>query len=186
MVVLYAALALQTGISRALLDEAARDPRLPQRITAEQLATLRDFEQIRVEGDFSVEVIQQADYAIELFSTEDARGDLFARVEAGALLLRGYGHPESARVRIGMPQLTAFSSNFSPLLAITGFSGDMLHIRMETRPGRLQRIELHDNDVTDLQLRIPENSAAVAVQVDRTSFTNGVAILGSARVIISE
>ena len=72
MVVLYAALALQTGISRALLDEAARDPRLPQRITAEQLATLRDFEQIRVEGDFSVEVIQQADYAIELLTTPDA------------------------------------------------------------------------------------------------------------------
>lgn len=182
---LYGLMVLYTGASRAFMTRVD-DPRAPLRTPPEQLATLRDFNAIDVESDVSLELVQQSDYSIDLIGFAPDRGDLLASVEQGTLLVRGYGNAEGVRVRIGMPQLQRFTAGFAPLLSITGFRGDALSISVQTRPARDQKIELKQNAVTDLELRIPTNSATVAVEVDRASVANGIDIIGAARLILSD
>lgn len=57
---------------------------------------------------------------------------------------------------------------------------------MEDRSGLAQRVDLRDNDIEDLQLRIFSDVATVAVQLDSASIANGVKIFGSATVTVTD
>lgn len=183
---LYALMVLHTAASRAFVEERDDGSFVPRRTSVEQLAALRDFDEIHVEADFSVEVVQQADYSVEIIGAVENRGDVLARVEGDSLWLYGYGSPDGVRVRIGLPELQDLSTDFSPLLSVSGFRGDALGIRVGTRPGRIQRLELRDLDIEDLQIRVLDNTSSVDVQLDQATFANGLDIRGSARVTIAE
>lgn len=47
-------------------------------------------------------------------------------------------------------------------------------------------MDLRDNDIEDLQLRIFSDVATVAVQLDSASIANGVKIFGSATVTVTD
>lgn len=183
---LYCMTGLYVGASRAFMEPVDSDPAAPRRTAIEQLASLRDFTRIDMESDFSVEVTQRADYSIELIGAADDRGDLMARVEAGVLQLRGYGHADGVLVRIGMPQLQQLTADFAPLISVSGFSGDALSIRTSTRPARSERIEMRDNDIENLELRIVTTRSDLQVQLDQASVAHGVAIIGGATLTIVE
>jgi hypothetical protein len=174
---LYALMALYVGANRLWALDDAREPFAPQRTSAAELAALRDFDEIEIESDFSVEVVQQAEYSIEAFGMAADNGDLLARVENGVLLVRGYGNPDGARLRITMPELVKFDTGFSQEVSISGFSGEALEIQVSTG----QTVELLDNDIEALQIRtfdVPE------VRLDRASFANGLRYSGRARLSI--
>lgn len=183
---LYGVMMIHTALSRVFVDETQDGPVELRRTSAEQLATLRDFDEVDAQGDFSLELVQQANYSVEVIRAADAPGELVARVTSGVLQLRGYGNPASVRVRIGTPQLEDLETDFAPLLSISGFTSDSLDIQVGTRSGTDQRVELRNNDIEDLRLRIFDMTNSVEVQIDRRSFGDGIDIAGSARVTILE
>ena len=80
-----------------------------RRAAAAELAALRDFTDVRIEGDFVLEVSQAPEYSVRYAPVSDTRGELVATLEGQRLLLRGFGNStgngEVATVRVTLPVL---------------------------------------------------------------------------------
>ncbi len=127
------------------------EQRLPERTPATELAALRDFTVIEVEGDFALE-ITEGPYAFSYEPLSDIRGDLVATVENGTLHLRGFGNwttEQTARVRIAVPELESLDATFVQSLRVSGVNADSLALRAV----QVRALTLTDNTIGTLEMR---------------------------------
>lgn len=133
-----------------------------QRTPAAELAQLRDFSRIELNGDFSVEIVQDADYSVEFMAQDANRGGFSAVVHDDTLVLRGFGNPPTNQVRVEMPALTHVDSSSVAALTVSGFKGESLSMRLNETP----RVILRNNTIRHLRIVSSERSE---LKADRAS-----------------
>jgi hypothetical protein len=105
-----------------------------QGTSADDLGALRDFSAISARGDFSVEIVQGAEYSVSLTPADASAGSLYAAVDDNTLVLRGLRSQASNHVRVTLPTLTRLYVDRVPAVSISGFSGDSLVLQLESNP----------------------------------------------------
>jgi hypothetical protein len=101
-------------------------------VTREQLAALRDFDEIEVRGDFALEVVSAPDYAVEYTPVPQQRGFFRASVNEGILTIESYGNRTElavGTVRIALPALRRIDAESLAGLTVRDFASDSLEIR---------------------------------------------------------
>ncbi|MES2605796.1 MAG: hypothetical protein V4603_12730 [Pseudomonadota bacterium] len=156
VIVLYTVIGRLTAINA--------EPR-PTRTPAEQLAELRDFTIIRGEGDFSLEVVQQADFSVEFTPAGASTGSLRTFRRNNELVIFGQNNPPDGKLRIGLPVLEEVTMETASI-TISGFAGEKLLVRGEGVP----QIVLLNNDIEQWSVTAGGRSE---VQVDQTTMANG-------------
>jgi hypothetical protein len=132
----------------------AREAYVPERTPAAELAALRDFTSIVVEGDFALEITEAANYAFTYEAPAESRGELVATVEDGVLRVRGFGNRSDvggspSRVRIAAPELSSIDVSYTPSLRISGLSVESLALRAL----QIRAMTVADNTIGNLQVR---------------------------------
>ncbi|MDY6982033.1 MAG: DUF2807 domain-containing protein [Pseudomonadota bacterium] len=125
----------------------------PERPTAGDLATLRDFDRIEVRGDFMLEIVSGAQYSVSYTPLPGSRGFLRASVADGNLRLAGYGNRSettAGSVRITMPALTNLVAESLSSLVIRDFDSDTLSLRATG----LQQLALENNRIGTLDMEM--------------------------------
>ena len=164
LLVLGGLLVLHVGASRLY---AVDDHAIPmERATPAQLATLRDFTAILVEGDFALEVVQGAGYSVEFTPPSPGEGRFYAVVHDNTLLLGGSGNVPGSRARVTLPVLNKLNAGRVEALSVSGFDADELSLRTET----VQRVTLRNNRVREWQIR---SERVVDLQIDHASISAG-------------
>ncbi len=120
---------LYVGVNRLY---AVSDPTpTAQRTSTAELAMLRDFTAIEVTGDFSVDVVRGADYAVAYTPVDESRGEFVATVRGDTLILRGFNNTNTDRVRVALPVLTRLDAELVPALSISGFHGASASLQLD-------------------------------------------------------
>lgn len=164
ILVLAGLLVLHVGASRLY---AVDDRAIPmERATPADLATLRDFTAILVEGDFALEVVRGAEYSVEFTPSNRAEGRFSAVVHDNTLLLGGFENVPGSRARVTLPALTQLNAGRVEALSISGFDGDELSVRAE----RVQCVTLRNNRIREWQIRAER---VVDLRIDRASISAG-------------
>lgn len=164
LLVLIGLLVVHVGASRLYAFE---DRALPmERTTPAELATLRDFTAILVEGDFALEVVQGAEYAVDFAPPAPDEGRFNATVHDGTLLLGGFGNGPGSRARVTLPVLSKLNAGRVEALSVSGFDGERLALRAE----RVQHVTLKNNRIREWQIRAEH---VVDLQIDRASISAG-------------
>jgi hypothetical protein len=144
------------------------------------LATLRDFSAIEVEGDFTLDVAQGADFLVDFTSPKPTEGRFYATVRDNTLLLGGFRNAPGARVRVVLPELLRLNAGRVQALSVSGFGGNRLSLEMDT----IARVTLRNNTIRQWQIRA--NSVA-DLQIDRTSLGAGkVDLAGRATLTVND
>jgi hypothetical protein len=162
--VLAGLLVLHVGASRLLaIDESATSMK---RATPADLATLRDFTAILVEGDFALEVVQGAEYSVDFAPPNPDERRFYAVVHDGTLLLGGFGNGPGSRARVTLPALSKLNAGRVEALSVSGFDGEQLSVQAE----RVRRVTLKNNRVREWRIRAEH---VVDLQIDRASISAG-------------
>lgn len=111
--------------------------------SASNPAALRDFDEIEVNGDVHVDVTHGADYAVAFSEPNADEGNPVATVRDRTLVLRGTDNGGANRVRVAVPELKQLRSSGVSIVAISGFDGEQLSLRLD---GAAQVI-LRDNGI---------------------------------------
>jgi len=134
-------------------------PEAPVRTSPAELAALRDFTQIDIRSDTSVEIVNGTDYAISYSPLIENRGFFTARVADGTLFIEGYGNrlddgtgSRASAVRITLPELERIDAESVTALTVRNFDSDALSIRVGTIFGG--PIALENNRLGNLQLQL--------------------------------
>jgi hypothetical protein len=126
---------------------------VPERTPAAELAALRGFTSIVVEGDFALEVTEAADYQFTYEPIAESRGELVATLEDGVLRVRGFGNRAEfgapSRVRIAVPELSSLDVSYTPSLRVSGLSVENLALRAL----QVSSVTVADNTIGNLQVR---------------------------------
>jgi hypothetical protein len=156
---------LYVGINRLYaVDETTHAPR---RTDAAELARLRDFNAIEVHGDFGLDVVQEAGYSVGLPPPGRSKGEFVAIVRGNTLVLNGYRHTHTTRVRVGMPALTHLEAGEEvPALTVSGFNGASLSLRLEGK----SRVVLRNNAIRQWHISA---SQIGELQIDKASLGAG-------------
>jgi hypothetical protein len=164
LLVLGGLLVLHVGASRLY---AVDDHALPmERATPPDLATLRDFTAILVEGDFALEVVQGAAYSVEFAPPNPGAGRFYAAVRDNTLQLGGFGNVPGSRARVTLPALRKLNVAQVQAVSVSGFEGETLSVEAE----RVERVTLKNNRVREWQIRaerVPD------LEIDRASISEG-------------
>jgi hypothetical protein len=164
LLVLSGLMVLHVGASRlyAVDDHAMQT----ERAMPADLATLRDFKAILVEGDFALEVVQGAEYSVEFAPPKPGAGRFYAAVRDNTLQLGGFGNERGSRVRVTLPELRKLKVTQVQALSVSGFEGETLSVEAE----RVERVTLKNNRVREWQIRaerVPD------LEIDRPSISAG-------------
>ena len=168
---------LYVGVNRLYGSEEFTRP--AQRTSASELAMLRDFTDIEVSGDFSVDVVQEASYSVGFTPSSADHGQLVANVRGNTLVLQGFRNAPATRVRVGMPALTQLVAGEDvPALTVSGFDGASLSLRLSGRP----QVVLRNNAVRRWIIFAAQYGE---LQFDRASLSAGkVDLTGRATVAV--
>ena len=158
MVVLY------VGINR--LFAVAEPPPVQQRTSATELAALRDFDAIEVSGDFSLDIVQQTGFSVEVAPPDASQGDVVATRRESTLVVRGDRNAAGGRVRVTMPVLRQVSAYRIPALSVSGFTGDGLSLLMEHVP----LVVLRGNGIRQWHIVASQKGE---LQIDKATFSAG-------------
>jgi hypothetical protein len=158
------------------------DERTPMRTSAAELATLRDFSEIAVEGDFALELFAADDYSVTYEPLSDRFGELTASVDSGVLIINGFGHrqaPGVSRVRIGVPALRELRASSNASVTISGLDADALMVRANG----VDEITLQDNTFANVDIR---GAGVGGLVLRNNSFTNSaITLAGNTPITIS-
>jgi hypothetical protein len=154
---------LYVGVNR--LYAVSSPAESAQRTSTAELTKLRDFTAIEVNGDFSVDVVQEAGYAVA-FTAAANQGDFVASVRGNTLVLRGFHNTRNNRVRVALPLLTHLDAELVPVLSIAGFTGTSVSLQLD---GTSQVI-LRNNGIREWHILASE---VEELQIDRASFGAG-------------
>jgi hypothetical protein len=156
ILVLAGVIVLHLGVSRLFADDQK----------PVDLATLRDFTSIEVEGDFSLDVVHDTDYSVVFTPTHANEGRFYATVRNNTLLLGGFRNEAGSRVRVTMPELRKLNAGRVKTLTVTGFDGANLQLEVDTIP----QVTLRSNAVQQWQIRADH---VAELQIDRASIGAG-------------
>jgi len=152
--VLLAAPVVLVAYSRVSSQPYAELP-VPERTPAAELARLRDFTEIDVNGDFELEIVRGNTWSVDYTPLSPERGNFNASVENGLLTIGGFGNrtqTASSRVRITLPGLEAVHARYvpSPGIAIRNFDGNALDVSVDFTEG----LVLENNRYDSLDLTV--------------------------------
>jgi hypothetical protein len=139
---------------------------LAQRTPAAELATLHDFSEIEMNGDFGVDIVQGASYAVAFTASPDGRGNFVATMYGETLVLRGYGNASANRVRVALPALKHLEASDVTSLLISGFEGKDVSLRL-TDAGQ---VLLRNNNIHRWHISAADVGE---LGIDRTSIASG-------------
>ncbi|MEY4641307.1 MAG: hypothetical protein RLZZ227_1301 [Pseudomonadota bacterium] len=123
---------LLVAYARISGEGSLRELPAPERMTPEELAALRDFDQIEVRGDFVLEVVSAADYAVEYATLPQQRSFFRARVDDRTLTIESFGNRMETGVgvvRVALPELSRIDAQSLAGLTVRNFANDSLDIR---------------------------------------------------------
>jgi hypothetical protein len=178
VVVLAGAVVLHLGASRLYAD----DDRMAgmEQTPPAQLATLRDFSTLEVEGDFSLDVVQGADYSVAFTPSDPSEGRFYAAVRGNTLLLGGFRNAPGSVVRVALPELKKLNAGRVKTLSVSGFDGASLSLEVDAIP----KVTLRNNGVRTWQIR---SNGVADLQIDRASMGAGkVDLTGRAVLTVIE
>jgi Putative auto-transporter adhesin, head GIN domain len=179
VVVLAGAVVLHLGASRLYADDD-RMVGMEQTPPPAQLATLRDFSTIEVEGDFSLDVVQGADYSVAFTPSAASEGRFYATVRGDTLLLGGFRNAPGSVVRVALPELKKLNAGRVKTLSVSGFDGASLSLEVDT----ISKVTLRNNSVRTWQIR---SNGVADLQIDRASIGAGkVDLTGRAVLTVIE
>ncbi len=115
-----------------------------QRTPATELATLRDFSSIEVDGDFHVDIAQGANYSVAFTAADASEGNFVAEVRGRTLVLHGSQNAGANRVSVALPELTQLQATDVSSVAISGFGGEQVSLRLDGTP----QVVLRDNHIS--------------------------------------
>lgn len=174
VVVLAGAVVLHLGASRLYADDDRTAGM--ERTPPAELATLRDFSIIEVEGDFSLEVVKGADYSVAFTPSDGSAGRFYATVRDDTLQLGGFRNAPGSVVRVALPELKKLNAGRVRALAVSGFDGASLTLEVDTIP----QVTLRNNSVRQWQIRA---NKVTDLQIDRTSIGAGKVDLSGRAVL---
>jgi hypothetical protein len=175
ILVLAGVVVLHVGVSRLYAD--SKSAHVAQRTSAADLAKLRDFSAIEVRGNFSVDVVQEADYSVVLKPPDASHGDIVATVHDKTLVLSGFNSTPANGVRVALPTLTQMSVHGVAALSLSGFSGDGLSLRLAETPqvtlqnNGIRRWHIFASEVTELRVDKASMSAGKVDLAGRVTLT---------------
>lgn len=178
VLVLAGAVVLHLGASRLYAgdDHAA----VTKRTAPAELATLRDFTTIEVEGDFSLDVVQGADYSVAFTPSDASEGRFYAAVRGDTLQLGGFRNAPGSRVRVALPELKKLNAGRVKTLSVSGFEAASVLLEVDTIP----QVTLRNNRVGQWRIRA---SRVADLQIDRASIGAGkVDLAGRATLTVIE
>ena len=137
-----------------------------QRTSAAELAMLRDFSAIEVNGDFGVDLVQEADYSVYFTTPDTSQGNLVATVRGNTLVLSGFHNATTNRVRVALPVLTQLKASSVATLSVSGFDGESMSLRFDGTP----QVILRNNGIRQWHIVV---SDVGELKVDRASISSG-------------
>lgn len=168
---------LRNVISLGLAVEMNPGP--PTLLTAtapDKMATLRDFNQVIVDGDFTVEIVSAAEYKVSLTSASTQPWSISAALQKyGPLTLTAGAGSEGAVLRIETPALTSIDARNLRQLTIHGWQIPALALRMKNLGG--VRIEESSGKSWTLSAETP-----TTLQLDRATFAGDISFKSSGRI----
>jgi len=154
---------LYVGANRLYGSEERTRP--SQSTSAAELAMLRDFTAIDVDGDFSVDIVQDAAYSVGFTPPGTGQGRLVASMRGDTLVLRGFYNAPATRVKVGMPQLARVVAHEGvPALTVSGFTAASVSLRFSGNP----QVVLRNNGVREWHLFA---SGSGELQIDKASLS---------------
>jgi hypothetical protein len=155
---------LYVGINR--LYAVSSPTQAAQRTSTAELALLRDFTAIEVNGDFSVDVVQEADYAVAFAPAAANQGDFVATLRGNTLVLHGFHNTRANRARVALPVLTHLDAELVPVLSISGFNGTSLSLQLDGTP----QVILRNNGIRQWHIVASEVDE---LKIDKASLAAG-------------
>lgn len=163
ILVMSGLIVLHLGVSRLSADDQSASV---NRTPAAELATLRDFTSIEVEGDFSLDVVHDSDYSVAFTPANTNEGRFYATVRNNTLVLGGFRNETGSRVRVTMPELSKLNAGRVRTLTVTGFDSASLRLEVDT----ISQVTLRSNAVRQWQIRADH---VAELQIDRASMAAG-------------
>jgi hypothetical protein len=155
---------------------------VPNRPSAEQLASHTDFNGLTLFGDFRVEIRQQDTFSIE-YQPLSTVGALEVSQAGAQLNLTGFGNSQGGQtslVRIGMPDLDNIRATASNSIVVSGFTLDALNVNLNNARDFL----LDGNTIETLTLT---GNASNTITVQDTSISNQrYDIRGVSSILVTE
>jgi hypothetical protein len=149
-----------------------------QSMSAAELATLRDFSIIQVDGDFSVNIVRGASYSVDFTSPDVAQGAFSATVRDKKLVLYGSRNAPGSRVRVVSPELTKLTADNAFEISISGFGGAHVTMKLD----RIPRMTLRNNSIRYWHI---DAGHLHDLKIDRASFSAGkVGLTGHATLTL--
>jgi hypothetical protein len=154
---------MQLGVTRLSADDQVANV---NRTTPAELATLRDFTSMEVEGDFILDVVRDTGYSVAFTPADANEGRFYATVRNNTLRLGGFQNAAGGRVRVTMPELRKLNAGRVKKLTVTGFDGASVLLEVDTIP----QVTLRSNAVQQWQIRADHVDE---LQIDRASMGAG-------------
>jgi hypothetical protein len=167
-------------VAAVRLQAAARPEGTPVRTSSADLAALRDFKGLQLNGDFSVEIVQGAEYSVTFAPAAESRGDLHAAMRGQTLELRGYGNTRESRVRIAMPGIERLDAENIPELTVSGFRAEAVAVQTEG----VGQVTLRNNAVREWRV-VGAGTKGAVVQVDRATLDGAAKVDVVGRVALA-
>jgi hypothetical protein len=172
---------LRSVMSLGLAVSVHHEPAPPVEISqAAGLATLRDFTQLGVEGDFAVEVVSAPQYRVSLVPANGQAWSIGAQWQKDGLLrLKGGAGSQGAVLRIEAPMLTSIEAQDLMQLTVRGWMAKKMTLRMKNLDG----VHLQDSVVEQWILNA---ESPVSIQVDKATLSAGLDIRGNGKMSIND
>lgn len=161
LVATYASIFVFMGVNRATEGMVTFSDDIRARTSPEELANLRDFNEIDSRGDFILEVVQSPEYSITYTPPPDDFGNFEARVVGGTLILEGFDNrrrDSSGSVRVGMPVLDSMDATLNPEVHISGYEQDEMALEFTSivsvflQEITVDRLEIESKFVREISL----------------------------------
>jgi hypothetical protein len=150
----------------------------PPRTPVSELAALRGFDKVNVQGGFDLRVVAADNFSVSYQPVSEEHGQFRATVEGTTLQLYGYGNRyegSASQVVINLPVLVELRSNGRQTIDISGFTQGPLSIHISD----LQQLILRNLQVATTLSTVGEGE----VQMDAQSFAHvSVQAIGRVRV----
>jgi hypothetical protein len=132
---------LYVGISR--LSAGSTPAHATGQTSVAELARLRDFSAIQVDGNFSLDVVQDAAWSVAFAPSEPGQGSFYAAVHDNTLVLHGFRNTPASRVTVTLPALSKLAAHKVTALSVSGFAGANLSLEL----GTTARVTLRNNSI---------------------------------------
>jgi hypothetical protein len=119
-----------------------------------------------VDGDFSLEVMQDAAWSVDFAPSDTSQGSFSATVLDHTLHLHGFRNTSAGRVRVTLPTLSELDADRVAALSVSGFAGASVSLELGTTP----RVTLRNNRIRQWRIQAADVGD---LQIDRTSLSDG-------------